>query len=225
MPGPVAGAENPVMDEPFLLGRSESRRASTSALQGCSLNVFAARRAWVQFPAWIWAPTLGSWLTLDKPLGLPASLSLVGGDTITPCPGAAARAQGQDVAKPPAGCLCHQRASCLISCVTPGRLLNCPRLPSLLCWGRGEQGPSLPPAVLISHLMRGAGIGPGVHGYPASVRPGQLHCGERLFLVRNWPQGRGDPAESPFGGPEAGREEASRWQPPSRAKRDASYTF
>ena len=78
MPGPVAGAENPVMDEPFLLGRSESRRASTSALQGCSLNVFAARRAWVQFPAWIWAPTLGSWLTLDKPLGLPASLSLVG---------------------------------------------------------------------------------------------------------------------------------------------------
>ena len=65
-------------------------------------------------------------------------------------------------------------------------------------------------AVLMSHVKHGAGVLSGVHCYRALARWGLLDYGVRLFLVHNWPQGRGDPAEGPCGAPEAGREEASR---------------
>lgn len=54
-------------------------------------------------------------------------------------------------------------------------------------------------AVLMSHVKHGAGALSGVHCCRALACWGLLDYRVRLFLVHNWPQGRGDPAEGPCG--------------------------
>lgn len=103
----------------------------------------------------------------------------------------------------------HQPAFCFTSRVRPGGLLGCPVLP-FPALSSGVMRTLLLGAVLMSHVKHGAGALSGVHCYRALAGWGPLDYGVRLFLVHNWPQGRGGPAEGPCGAPEAGREEASR---------------
>lgn len=59
-------------------------------------------------------------------------------------------------------------------------------------------------------MRHGAGTRSGIGHSQVVVGRGLPDYGETLFLVHNWLQGRGHPAEGPFGAPEASQEEASR---------------
>lgn len=61
---------------------------------------------------------------------------------------------------------------------------------------------TLPPRALHLHMRHGAGTWSGVGHSQVVVGRGLPDYGETLFLVHNWLQGRGHPAEGPFGAPE-----------------------